>query len=116
MLAVAGLVLLLVVGIADAGLILAGRHRAAAAADAAALAAAPVTFRPFGAAGTPTQEAARFAAMNGASIVTCRCSADGSWRARTVPEAIPSKSPGLSTRHWVASVSSSSRHGAHQSA
>lgn len=84
MLAVTGIVLLLIVGVADTGLILAGRHRAAAAADAAALAAAPVTFRPFGAKGTAQQEAGRFASMNGASIVACRCSSDPSWRSRTV--------------------------------
>ena len=84
MLAVAGLVLLLIVGVADAGLIIAGRHGAASAADAAALAAAPVTFRPFGAAGTPAQEAAKFAVINGASIVACRCAVDRSWGPRTV--------------------------------
>jgi len=84
MLAVAGLVLLLIVGIADAGLILAGRYRAASAADAAALAAAPVTFRPFGAKGTAQQEAARYAAMNDAALIVCRCRTDSSWRPRTV--------------------------------
>ena len=84
MLAAAGVVLLLIVGVADTGLILAGRHQAAAAADAAALAAAPVTFHPFGASGSAQQEAARFAAMNGSSLVVCRCRTDRSWRSRTV--------------------------------
>jgi hypothetical protein len=84
MLATAGIVVLLMVGVADAGLLLSGRYRAAAAADAAALAAAPVTFRPFGASGSARDEATRFAAMNGASIVSCRCRSDPSWNARTV--------------------------------
>ncbi|GMQ86619.1 MAG: hypothetical protein BMS9Abin07_2205 [Acidimicrobiia bacterium] len=84
LLAVAGLTMLLAVGIADVGLIIAGKYQAAAAADAAALAAAPVTFRPFGATGGPVQEAAHFAAMNGGSIVVCRCQTDRSWRRRTV--------------------------------
>ncbi len=84
MLAAVGLLALLIIGLADAGVIIAARHQAAAAADAAALAAAPVTFRAFGAAGTASHEAARFAAMNGASVVSCRCRVDRSWRARTV--------------------------------
>lgn len=84
MLGAAGIVLLLMIGVADAGLVLAARHSAAAAADAAALAAAPVTFRPFGAGGSAGQEAARFAALNGASLVECRCRTDRSWRPRTV--------------------------------
>jgi hypothetical protein len=76
--------MLLAVGIGDVGLIIAGKYQAAAAADAAALAAAPVTFRTFGAADGPVQEAARFAAMNGASVIACRCKTDRSWRRRTV--------------------------------
>lgn len=84
MLAVAGIVLLLMIGIADGGLLLAGRYQAAIAADAAALAAAPVTFRPFGATGSAGEEAARYAAINGASLVSCRCGADHRWRERTV--------------------------------
>ncbi len=57
---------------------------AANAADAAALAAAPVTFRPFGARGSPTQEAARFASLNGVSLIQCSCPVDESWDRRTV--------------------------------
>jgi secretion/DNA translocation related TadE-like protein len=57
---------------------------AATAADAAALAAAPVTFRPFGASGTPRQEAARFAEANGATLISCTCPTDRSWLPRTV--------------------------------
>ena len=84
LLAVAALTMLLAAGIGDVGLIIAGKYQAAAAADAAALAAAPVTFQAFGATGGPAQEAARFAAMNGASVVVCRCKTDRSWRQRTV--------------------------------
>ena len=84
LLAVAALTMLLAVGIGDVGLIIAGKYQASAAADAAALAVAPVTFQAFGATGGPVQEAARFAAMNGASVVVCRCKADRSWRQRTV--------------------------------
>ena len=91
MLATAGIVVLLMIGVADAGLLLSGRYRAAAAADAAALAAAPVTFRLFGASGTARQEATRYAAMNGASIVACRCETDPSWRARTVEVVVERK-------------------------
>ena len=94
MLATAGIVLLLMVGIADAGMIIAGRYQAATAADAAALAAAPVTFRPFGASGNAVDEAARYAALNGASIVACRCKSDPSWRARTV-EVVVERTVGL---------------------
>lgn len=57
---------------------------AATAADAAALAAAPLTFREFGTSATPTAEARRFAALNGAELVACDCSIDRSWNPRTV--------------------------------
>jgi len=68
----------------DAAAFLHARSRAQVAADAAALAAAPVTFRPFGAAGSPAEEAAAFAAANGARLIRCRCLVDGSWNSRTV--------------------------------
>lgn len=66
------------------GQYLTGYSRARAAADAAALAAAPVTFRPFGAEGSARREAALFAGANGAELVECRCNADPSWEPRTV--------------------------------
>jgi secretion/DNA translocation related TadE-like protein len=88
LLAVAGLVLVLGIGVADIGLAFAGRLQAAAAADAAALAAAPVTFRPFGASGSPAEEASRFAAANGATLISCRCPIDRSWRPRVVEVAV----------------------------
>jgi len=84
LLAVAGLVLLLALGVADAGIAFSARLQAAAAADAAALAAAPVTFRPFGATGTPTAEARRLALANGAVLATCSCPVDRTWRTRVV--------------------------------
>jgi hypothetical protein len=77
-------VLLVSLAVVAVGQHLAGRARAQAAADAAALAAAPVTFRPFGATGTAEQEAARFATANGATLLACRCPADPSWEPRTV--------------------------------
>jgi secretion/DNA translocation related TadE-like protein len=82
--AVAAVVLVLTLGLGLAGAYLRGRIEASTAADAAALAAAPVTFLPFGADGTPTEEAARFAAANGAVLVFCSCATDRSWNARTV--------------------------------
>lgn len=84
LLAVAGLVIVLTIGVADVGLALAARLQAAAAADAAALAAAPVTFRPFGAKGSPASEAGRLAAANGSVLTSCRCPIDRSWRRRVV--------------------------------
>jgi secretion/DNA translocation related TadE-like protein len=84
LLAVAGLVLLLAVGVADAGIAFSARLQAAAAADAAALAAAPVTFRPFGATGSPMAEARRLAGANGVVLTSCSCAVDRTWRSRVV--------------------------------
>jgi len=82
--AVAGVVLLLAAVLASVGSYLRVRVEAVAAADAAALAAAPVTFAPFGATGTAVEEAARFAAANGARLLSCACPPDPSWEPRTV--------------------------------
>lgn len=82
--AVGGVVLLLAALIGSVGGYLRVRAEVSAAADAAALAAAPVTFLPFGAEGTPAEEAARFAAANGAQLVRCRCPVDASWEPRVV--------------------------------
>ena len=79
-----GLVVVLVIAVAAVGTAIAGYTAASNAADAAALAAAPVTFRPFGAKGTPAREAARFASLNGARLVRCVCPVDASWNPRTV--------------------------------
>ena len=84
LLAVVAAGLALVVAIGDiAGYIGAGMQ-AATAADAAALAAAPVTFDAFGTIRTPRLEAQAFAVANGASLVTCHCPVDRSWNPRTV--------------------------------
>ena len=77
-------VLMMALAVGSVGAGIAAYVHAANAADAAALAAAPVTFRPFGANGSPAAEAARFAAMNGVSLVRCTCPIDRSWDTRTV--------------------------------
>ena len=77
-------VLMAALAVASVGAGVAAYVHAANAADAAALAAAPVTFRPFGARGSPTQEAARFASLNGVALLRCTCPVDQSWNSRTV--------------------------------
>ena len=84
MLALAVVVIVLGLLVADLSIYLGARARAQVAADAAALAAAPVTFRPFGAAGSATGEARKYAERNGGVLVECRCSHDPSWRSRSV--------------------------------
>lgn len=81
---VAALVLALAAALAGVAAVLHGRLAATTAADAAALAAAPVTFLPFGAEGSPTEEAARFARLNGTDLVMCVCPVDRSFESRTV--------------------------------
>ena len=81
---VAALVLLLAAALGAVGAYLNARVQVSAAADAAALAAAPITFLPFGAEGTPTEEAARFARLNDTNLDSCVCPVDRSWEARTV--------------------------------
>ena len=83
LLAVATATLVVALAVVAVGQFLAGHATARMAADAAALAAAPVTFRPFGAEGTPAQEAARFAGLNGSRLVSCVCPLDESWDIRT---------------------------------
>lgn len=82
--ALAVVIVVLIVAVGAVGSGVGAYTKAAGAADAAALAAAPVTFLPFGAKGTPAQEAARFATANGATLVSCRCPIDRSWETRTV--------------------------------
>ena len=82
--AVAGVVLLFAAALGAVGAYLRAVVEVTTAADSAALAAAPVTFLPFGAAGSPADEAARFAAANGARLVSCVCGVDPSWEPRTV--------------------------------
>jgi hypothetical protein len=66
------------------GSLVASRAVAQTAADAAALAAAPVTFAAFGTDRTPSEEAAFFAEANGARLVECSCERDEMWRSRIV--------------------------------
>ena len=84
LLGVAAVAMLLGAVLGGVGAYLRARVEAVAAADAAALAAAPVTFLPFGAEGSPADEAARFAAANGARLLACACPVDPSWEPRTV--------------------------------
>lgn len=88
--AVVAVALVAVVAVLTAALgasarITAAREMAQTAADAAALAAAPVTFRPFGGGFDPVEEAARVAARNGGRLVACTgCDVDVGWRRRVV--------------------------------
>ncbi|MBT8214581.1 MAG: hypothetical protein KJP12_05090 [Acidimicrobiia bacterium] len=76
--------LALVTATVDIARVSAALGQAQAASDAAALAAAPVTYRPFGASGSAYDEAVRFAGANGAGVVMCRCRPDPSPEPRTV--------------------------------
>jgi hypothetical protein len=79
---VVGMVMSLLV--ADVARTSATRAQLVAAADAAALAAAPATFATFGGSGLPWIEAEAMADANGAELVECRCEVDPSWSSRTV--------------------------------
>lgn len=83
LLAVAASTILVALAVVAVGQYLIGHSQARVAADASALAAAPVTFRPFGATGTPTEEAAKFASLNGSRLVRCVCPLDETWGPRT---------------------------------
>lgn len=107
LLAVLAVVLVLAIGIADVGILLAARLQAGAAADAAALAAAPVTFRPFGAAAGPVEEAHRLAAANGARLVGCACRTQPSWETRTVLVVVERRVPLIGFGAVTATASSS---------
>ncbi len=84
MVGVAVFTLLIGAVLGDVAVYLHARSRATVAADAAALAAAPLTFAGFGGSGGPAAEAARFAAENHAVLVSCECPLDPTWRPRTV--------------------------------
>ena len=75
---------LLVVALAGVGQVLVARSRVVTAAEAGALAAAPVTFRPFGADGSATAEAALLVRANGAELLSCSCLHDPGYAPRTV--------------------------------
>lgn len=78
------LALVLVAGATAIGQVLIARNRVIAAAEAGALAAAPVTFRPFGATGSASEEASRLVHSNGATLVRCDCRPDNRYTPRTV--------------------------------
>lgn len=98
--ALVAVMLVLTVVVAGSGVALAARFQASTAADAAALAAAPVTFRSYGARGSPGSEARRFAAANGARLLRCDCPVDRSWRRRVVTTVVEVRAniPGLGER------------------
>jgi len=79
---VVGMVLALLV--ADVARVTEARARLTAAADAAALAAAPATFADFGAGADPYRSAAEMARANSAQLVECSCRVDRSWATRMV--------------------------------
>ena len=78
------LALVLAAGVTAIGQVSIAKNRVTAAAEAGALAAAPVTFRPFGATGSATDEAARLVSSNGATLVGCDCRPDRRYGPRTV--------------------------------
>ena len=78
------LALVLMAGVTAVGQVLIARNRVTAAAEAGALAAAPVTFRPFGATGSAIDEAARLVRSNGATLIRCDCRPDRGYGPRTV--------------------------------
>ena len=59
--------------VAGSAQVITARTRATAAADAAALAAAPMTFPPVAGRRSPEAEASRLARANGARLVSCLC-------------------------------------------
>ena len=70
--------------VVDVARIVVHREQLETAADAAALAAAPVTFADFGTRGGPVAAARAMAQANGASLSECSCTTDRSWRSRRV--------------------------------
>lgn len=80
-----GLISVLMAVLGGLAQVVVARDTAQMAADAAALAAAPVTFRPFGATGSATDEARRFAESNGGELTNCTgCGTDPSWESRVI--------------------------------
>ncbi|HEX2152674.1 MAG TPA: Rv3654c family TadE-like protein [Acidimicrobiia bacterium] len=67
-------------GLVGVARLVAAQVQATAAADAAALAAAPLTFLP----GDPRGEARDYASANGARLTACVCWSDTSFRSRVV--------------------------------
>lgn len=105
--AATALAMVLAVLVGGVGQAFIARNRAASAADAAALAAAAVTFRPFGSAGDPETEAGRFATLHGVQLVSCDCRVDRSYAPRrvTVVVAATTEIVGLGRRTFRATSS-----------
>ncbi len=82
--ALAGLAVVLCLLVTDVAAVVAEREQLATAAEAAALAAAPLTFNGFAIDVDPTRAARDVATANGARLVACRCPYDRSWAPRTV--------------------------------
>lgn len=81
----AGVVAVLLLGLADLGVFLMARAKAQTAADAAALAAAAELLPGQGS--DPVVEATRYAELNGAVLIFCDCKTPG--RQATVSAAVP---------------------------
>jgi uncharacterized membrane protein len=90
----------------DVARVAATRAQLGAAADAAALAAAPATFADFGGGSDPERAAGELAAANDVRLVACRCPIDRTWAARTVQVVVARDVPLLllGTRHLEASA------------
>lgn len=98
MIALAALMVVVAAGLAGVGRLVAAHVQVTAAADAAALAAAPVTFLG----GDPAREAARYASANGSRLVRCGCRSDPAFAARVVTvEVVKDVDLGLLGRHRV---------------
>mgnify|MGYP001812257601 FL=1 len=79
-----GVAVLLAGVVGDGAHVATARAKLTAAADAAALAAAPLTFAGFGPEPRPERAAAAIAAENGVRLEQCRCDIDRTWAPRTV--------------------------------
>ena len=106
-LAIAAITLVTFVGlvvVASAQIVVA-RSWAMAAADAAALAAAPMTFPPVAGSCSPEQEALTLAAANGARLLSCHCARLATLAPRQVEVtvAVPVDLPILG-RRWISAV------------
>ncbi len=82
--ALAALAVVAMTLVMDVAHLYAARANLVMAADAAALAAAPVTFASFGTDGNPVHAASAMAAGNGAMLLECSCEIDRGWAPRRV--------------------------------
>lgn len=94
----AALLVMVAGGLAGVGRLIAAHVQATTAADAAALAAAPLTFLV----GDPEAEAGRYASENGFRLVSCRCPHDPGFHVRVVTiEVAKEVDLGLLGRHRI---------------